>query len=272
MLAYIAECDRQTRVYGGSGAANPQTPQSTPNPSSQQQDEVTPRGIAAIPLLCAAASESRVAYLRRLSRTHMDSAWWARQESLCGTPGTLSGLPETVLLAVASLVEYVSLGLVNQTPLPPSVVQSLLWPLHNACLAIWMLLILIFTAISGGISLATTILWGSRRTGISLQKIWNDELIPASQSVNALCQPQQPISVRLVGLILLPLTPIVEGLCRGFVEPVGGQLATSVVYGVVVLFLTWWYWIIVAPWLGFFLMVAAFWSGCCFALIEMAGM
>jgi len=296
MAAYTLECDRQLRVYGSIATQStslPQTPYTTPvtnNPSATSSanananannDLAAPRGIAAIPLLCAAAAESRVAYLRRLSRTQLTTAWWSRQEPLCGTPGTINSLPEHVLLTIASLVEYVSIqsvGVVGggggqqQSLLPPvTVVQSFLWPLHNISLAAWMLLILIFTSTASALSLLTTILWGSRRTGLSLVKIWTDEIQPCATAVHTLCQGHQPISVRVMGLLLLPYTAIVEGLCLGLVEPLAGSLVNSLVY-TVVMATTWWYWLLVIPFIEAGIYVSAFWSGFCFALIEFAGM
>lgn len=61
-------------------ASSPTTPQNTPARDNVQSDNnentndagvlLCPRGLAAIPLLCAAASESRSAYLARLQVTH----------------------------------------------------------------------------------------------------------------------------------------------------------------------------------------------------------
>ena len=305
MAAYTLECDRQLRVYGSIATQStslPQTPYTTPvtnNPSATSSananananannDLTAPRGIAAIPLLCAAAAESRVAYLRRLSRTQLTTAWWSRQEPLCGTPGTINSLPEHALLTIASLVEYVSIQSSGagagagagqqqqqqqqQSLLPPAtVVQSFLWPLHNISLAAWMLLILIFTSTASALSLLTTILWGSRRTGLSLVKIWTDEIQPCATAVHTLCQGHQPISVRVMGLLLLPYTAIVEGLCLGLVEPLAGSLVNSLVY-TVIMATTWWYWLLVIPFIEAGIYVSAFWSGFCFALIEFAGM
>ena len=330
MSAYVAESDRQIRVYGSSssvnGHGNPQTPnnnntRSLPNdpsngPSTQQQgssaggnnnsssnnvNNNTPRGIAAIPLLCAAASESRPAYLRRLSRTTLETSWWSRQEPLCAVPGTFWSLPETLLLASASLVEYASLTVAETSP----ALQSFLWPLHNCFLACWMLVILLYTLMGGAFSLVATLLWGSVRTGLSLSVVWREELRPAAVAVHTLCQTHQRISVRLVGLLLLPSTTLLEGLCDGIVlnllggggttttTTTGGGganansgagatgpstasgglplLASSLVYCLVMLGLTWWYWTLTAPFLAFLMLCTAFWIGWCFALIELAG-
>jgi hypothetical protein len=134
-----------------------------------------------------------------------------------------------------------------------------------------MLLIIVFTALGSAFHLATTILWGSRRTGMSMSKIWTDEIQPDARAVHSLCQTHQPISVRLVGLLLLPYTVVVEGICLGLVEGMAGTLASSVVYTAIMTFVTWWYWILVIPFMGAGLYVAAFWSGFCFALIDFAG-
>jgi diazepam-binding inhibitor (GABA receptor modulator, acyl-CoA-binding protein) len=277
MASYVAECDRQIRVYGS--ASPPPTPNTTPNNSNDMNNssasaaphlthDSVPRGIAAIPLLCAAVAESRIAYLRRLSRTNTN-AWWSRQEPLCGTPGTITSLPEALLLSVATLVEQISLSN-NLLPLPQNIVQSFFWPLHNISLASWILLILILTTTSSAITLGTTLLLGTRRTGRTLIGIWLEEIQPAAAAVQVLCGTHQPISVRLQGLWLLPYTTLVQGLCIGTIQPLAGPLMTSVVY-IFLMGATWWYWFLVIPIIQAGTYVMAFWSGFCFALIEVAG-
>ena len=171
-------------------------PQGTPNDDTTATSPATPRGIAAIPLLCAAAAESRTAYLRRMANTSLPTGWWSRQEPLCATPGTLLALPEGSLLGVATLVEYLTLSPAAATT---TTLQSFLWPTHNVCLALWMVVIMLYTIIGSGWTLISTILWGSRRTGMTLAGIWADEIQPASSSVHTLCELHQPIAVRLVG-------------------------------------------------------------------------
>jgi len=275
MASYCAECDRQVRVYGGSNVAStPQTPVTTPEETvdcrNGGSNDKAPRGISAIPLLCAAAAESRVAYLRRLSRSDMTNAWWSRQEALCGTPGTIATLPETLLLGFASLIEYISMSSKEFIPLPDTVVQSFLWPLHNISLGLWILVILIYTAIGGALHMTTTILWGSRRTGLSLSKIWDDEITPTYQTIKSLSQSHHPIGIRLISLLVWPYTLLAEGLCLGMAEPLGGTLVNALVYTGAML-LTWWYWILTVPSFAFFTTTGAFWSGFCFAAIELAG-
>eukprot|EP00978_Attheya_sp_CCMP212_P016685 scaffold43944_cov59-Attheya_sp.AAC.11 len=133
MARYVAEANRQLLVYGtteslstaSSSSFNnnkqhpynndttvtpsltPTTPahhvsSSSGNGAGGSGDELlTPRGLAAVPLLCAATAETRVAYLARLSQTLPDHGWWARQEALCGMPGSFAALPESVVLFVA---------------------------------------------------------------------------------------------------------------------------------------------------------------------------
>eukprot|EP00977_Amphora_coffeiformis_P027709 scaffold34635_cov208-Amphora_coffeaeformis.AAC.2 len=125
---YMQEADRQIRVYGGGLTTFDSSDQANGgNGIPPVNDEVPPpqqpRGLAAIPLLCAAASESRPAYLRRLANTRLEQAWWRRQEPLTAAPGTLWSFPEFVLLAVASFLEYMSLTADGTVPLPSGVVQ-----------------------------------------------------------------------------------------------------------------------------------------------------
>jgi hypothetical protein len=276
MSLYIAECDRQFRVYGN----NPQTPSNTPMMISTSQrdgnannssNSIVPRGLAAVPLLCAAAAESRGAYLRRLAQTTPDTAWWNRQEPLCADPGTLGALPELFLLLLASTVERISLHKWAGHLLffPPHVLQSLLWPVHNCLLSTWIALILLRTTVGGACSLVSTILWGARRTGVPLAQIWNDELQPAAHAIQSLTEPHQPMSTRLVGLFLLPYGTI-ETVTGGVLCDTIGLLWGSVVH-VLVMSLTWWYWLLVVPWLCACLLGAAAMSGSCFAVIDLAG-
>jgi hypothetical protein len=263
MSLYIAECDRQLRVYGNI----PQTPSNTPLSGAREANVMTPRGLAAVPLLCAATAESRVAYLRRLAQTTPETAWWSRQEPLCATPGTLGALPELFLLLLASTVERISLQWAGGL-FPPTVLQSFLWPVHNCLLSLWIALILISTIVGGTLTLVSTILWGARRTGVPLIQIWREELEPAAQAAAALTEAHQPMSARLVGLILLPYGTV-EGMTNALCETVG--LLWGSVGCVLAMTVTWWYWLLVVPWLCMCLLGAAAMSGLCFALIDLAG-
>jgi acyl-CoA-binding protein len=264
MRLYLQESDRQIRVYG-SAVANPQTPQVTPNTTNSTtgvgnpNESTTPRGLAAIPLLCAAAAESRDAYLRRLSQTPLESAWWGRQEALCGTPGTLSAVPETVIIQLAKMVEHWSLT-------SSKVVSAFLWPLHNSLLALWTLVILWLTLLTSSWSILQILVWGARRTGISLTRVWQDDLGLTTQSISGMCEPHQAMTCRVVGLVLLPVHWTV-GLFKTMVP----SMTFASLLFVASMLLTWWYWLLVLPWLSACLLGAAIASGACFAVIEFAG-
>ena len=60
---------------------------------------------------------------------------------------------------------------------------------------------------------------------------------------------------------------VVEGLGIAMIK---SSLVTIFMY-VCAMLLSWWYWIVVIPWIEAGIYVAAFWSGFCFALIELAG-
>jgi len=265
MARYIEECDRQIRVYGNI----PQNPTSS-NTGGTSSGPVSgthmPRGLAAIPLLCAAAAESRTAYLRRMANLTPRTAWWSRQESLCATPGTIWSFPETCIITAASLVETGSLMCGDVIPIVPvTVLRSLLWPIHNCFLSIWMAFILVFTALGSGFLSLQTILFGARRTGISLEQIWVEEIRPTVNAANSLCEAHQPMSTRLVGLALIPF-----GILVGLTEIVlsfTGVLFGSLSYTAIYCMFTW-YWFFVMPWMAVCLLWAAGISGIFFALIE----
>lgn len=264
MRLYLSEADRQIRVYGN---LTPQTPQATPNTSSGSATNTitmeTPRGLAAIPLLCAAVAESRPAYLRRLAQMSHEHGWWKRQEVLCGTPGTLTALPEMTLLQLARLVEYLSLA--AQPPNP--VVQSFLWPLHNSCLALWMLMILVLTLVEAVWNIFQIVVWGARRTGLSLARVWDHDLRLWEQCQVGMCEAHQSMTCRVVGLLLLPVSFVLRNLKRY----IGSMTLSSALFGGISM-AGWWYFVIVLPWMAFALLGTACSSGACFALIEVAGL
>jgi hypothetical protein len=285
MRLYLQEADRQIRVYGmaSSPSNNPEDGgTSTPrledgNRNAYGTDDgspgiAQPRGLAAIPLLCAAASESRQAYLTRLAHTEPHQAWWQRQEPLCATPGSFWALPETILLFAASLVETISLAVDDgqghgTTPIPPTVVQSFLWPVHNTLLALWMGIILDYTLLVSCYELIQILLWGSRRTGLSLLAVWRDEIQWSATQINTMTESNQPLTARLVGLACLPNTMLV-GIVNALVSP--GQVPASVLF-VFAVIVTWWYWSIVLPMMAAGLIFFSLVAGGNFALIELAG-
>jgi len=282
MSCYIAESDRQIRTYGtrsqsGGDRNGSRTPTNTPATpaasSSGSAGTLTPRGIAAVPLLCAAAAESRTAYLSRLKSTGQpENGWWRKQEPLCADPGTPFAAPESIVLASASKVEELSLLISSEwsgsVPLPPGVVQSFLWPLHNVLLSVWIVLIFMCTHIASAILLTKTALLGARATGAPLERIFSEEIFPSSRAATSLCDPHQAVAVRLTGLCLMPFVTQCN-VCRTVMDR-AGPIAGGLAY-VFVSILTWWYWLCMLPWFAFAEICTAFMLGWCFALIEVAG-
>ncbi|KAL7559389.1 hypothetical protein ACA910_008012 [Epithemia clementina (nom. ined.)] len=290
MRLYMQESDRQLRVYGTTATPTPlppsQTPLNTPagssslqngtaseqqqhsqSPRSGQGQEQPPRGLAAIPLLCAAASESRQAYLRRLANTRVDQAWWARQEPLTATPGSLFALPEALLIGYATLVEHISITAEGFLPMiPVDVFRSFWWPTHNSLLTLWMAYILVATAWTAALELTQTIVWGSRRTGLALDVIWKEEVVWCAQSVGSLAEPHQPLTARFMGLCLWFYALLVS-----LASTPGSMVWKSVLYITFLCVFTWWYWLVVLPWLGLSLLGLSLLAGNCIAVIELAG-
>eukprot|EP00934_Nitzschia_sp_Nitz4_P002713 Nitzschia sp. Nitz4//scaffold47_size129522//55386//56478//NITZ4_003550-RA/size129522-snap-gene-0.197-mRNA-1//-1//CDS//3329552797//2703//frame0 len=263
MRLYLQEADRQIGVYG-IGTPVSASMQATPTTSHVTQapptSESTPRGLAAITLLCAAASESRPAYIRRLAQTPIDNAWWKRQEPLCGIPGTMTALPEWTLLTFAQFVEHFSLASQN------NIVRSFMWPLHNSLLSLWMLCILVLTMVEFCATMGQILLWGSRRTGLSLDRVWGHDFPLLVQCIQAMCEPFQATTCRLVGLVLLPVS---YGFQLETQVIKSNTLASSLCIAAIVS--TWWYFLLVLPWLSTCLIGTSLASGVCFALIEAAG-
>jgi acyl-CoA-binding protein len=270
MKLYLQESDRQIRVYGSvsstptpnnsSTASSSGSTEQNSNNNSNQDD--TPRGLAAIPLLCAAAAESRPAYLRRLSQTPIEAAWWARQEPLvCSDLGgfSFSAWPEYIVIFMARLIEQWSLASSNK------IVAALLWPLHNAFLSLWMLTIGLLTIFGGCLQILQILIWGARRTGISLNKVWADFDFLVD-NIHGACEPHQALTCRLVGLSLLPATYALAILRQSV-----PSLTLASASLVVLLSMTWWYFCLVLPWLSFLMLGTACFGGGCFAVIEFAG-
>ena len=277
MQLYLQEADRQVRVYGAAPPAPlVQTPQNTPEangmaaassssppPPPPLSNNNTPRGLAAIPLLCAATSESRSAYLRRLSQTPMESAWWNRQEPLCAAPNSIGSIPETIVIFMARIVEYLSLRSQSRE------VQSFFWPLHNALLSTWMAVIVLLIITGSVGTILQTLVWGGRRTGRSLSVEWKESVLVLHQSIANMCEAHQALTCRLVGLLLLPLSTIIRLL--EYTLSSNSLLTLQCTLLVILVLMTWWYWYLVVPWCMACLLGTAMASGACFALIEFAG-
>lgn len=289
MNAYILEADRQLLVYGTSSGHTPKNTPEDDNTSAGRSGTsgsvlLTPRGLAAIPLLCAAASESRQSYLNRLnSTTNADNGWWMRQEPLCADPGSILALPEMAVLTIAAMIEKISLylqlnegarSILDTIALRPGVVQSLLWPLHNCLLIVWMLVIFLSTLTGSALVTLKTMALGSKRTGVSLENIFSQEVRPCRNGASSLTEMHQTTSVRFLGLALYPLGFLCR-FCDGVAERIpmnaGAQLFVASAVYVSVSAMFWWYWFLVLPWISMVGIGLAFSSGWCFGLIELAG-
>jgi len=222
---------------------------------------VCPRGLAAIPLLCAAASESKSAYLARLQMTHTPNGWWAKQEPLCLDSANLLSAPERLIIYSAVQVEKISL-MINAR-----VFQAYLWPIHNALLATWIVLILTTTIVGTMLMTGRTLLFGAKRTNVPLKRLFVEEIRPTAHAIESLCEDHQVISIRVSGLALFPIMMTCD-----FVNSVSRRLGAPV--GSLVFIIAggsgWWYLFVVLPWLSVCGLCLAFMSGWCFGLIELA--
>ena len=298
MRQYVNECERQIRVYGtktdgdappmeagnasreAAGSApqtpyNSTTPQNTPALSNEDNDNVLlcPRGLAAIPLLCAAASESRAAYLARLRVTSPTNGWWSKQEPLCLENNNPLSLPEKLIIGLAEQVEKLSLIMgaylgEESAVFSPRVVQAFLWPVHNIFLAVWILWILNCTYLGSVVMVSQTLLFGAKRTNTPLGRVFLEEINPSARAVESLCDHHQTIGVRVTGLVLMPLMLLCD-LSNSAVNK-AGILAGSVFF-VSMGLISWWYWLCVLPWLAMCALSVAVMSGWCFGLIELSG-
>lgn len=301
MARYVEECDRQLRVYGvrdydaaalpppaharqgmAAAIAEPSaTPQNTPATAAgaavaggDGEVLLCPRGLAAVPLLCAAAAESRVAYLARLQVTDPANGWWAKQEPLCLEIDNPLSMPEKLVIAIAAKVEQLSLLVSRHTGegrvvpfLSPQVLQAFLWPVHNVLLCCWITLILTSTCLGSMAVMCQTVLFGARRTDAPLGRLLTEEVRPSARAMESLCGDHQALGVRLAGLALMPLMT----LCDFAASAAGraGELAGSLAF-VGLGACGWWYWLCVLPWLAMCGLSLALMSGWCFGLIELA--
>lgn len=295
MNAYILEADRQLLVYGSSqdttsskhisSSASRDDTSTTAKSATSASVLLTPRGLAAVPLLSAAASESRKSYLNRLqSTTHANNGWWMRQEPLCAEPGTFFALPETAVIYAATLIEKLSLSLqfeektkqfLKTFGLQEGVIQSLAWPLHNCLLVVWILVIFLSTLVGSAMLTFKTMLLGSKRTGISLENIFSQEIRPCQHGAESLTETHQAASIRLLGLALYPI-----GLLCNFTDSIGEKIPfssnTQLFFAggayVALASMFWWYWFLILPWMTCAGLGIAFSIGWCFGLIELAGL
>lgn len=277
--AAARESEQSTPMY------HTTTPQNTPaayvnanNTGNDNSDDgvlLCPRGLAAIPLLCAAASESRTAYLARLQVTHPTNGWWAKQEPLCLEVNNPLSIPEKLIIGIACQIERISLVVSEYmghgqavSILSPRVLQAFLWPVHNVFLSIWILWILICTYLGSIVSMSQTLLFGAKRTNTPLGRLFLEEIIPAARAVESLCEQHQTISVRMSGLALMPMMILCD-VANGVVGRMGILVGSVVFVGMGACGL--WYWLCVLPWLAVCAVCLAVMSGWSFALIELSG-
>jgi len=266
----------------------PGTPQNTPHynnnngsssPSNNNNNDqgvlLCPRGLAAIPLLCAAAAESRSAYLARLQVTAPTNGWWAKQEVLCLEPTNPLSIPEKLTIGTATQIERLSLVVSDYlgdgkavSILSPRVLQAFLWPVHNIFLCVWICLILTTTYLGSMVMMVQTLLFGAKRTNAPLGRLFMEEVAPCARAVESLCEQHQVIGIRLTGLLLMPLMMICD-FTSSLVNRVGILIGSMVFVGLT--FSGWWYWLVVLPWLACCGLMLSIMAGNCFALIELAG-
>lgn len=186
----------------------------------------------------------------------------------------------------------------NSTALLPHVVgvtiQSYLWPFHNVLLSTWMTVILIYMITSTSVQCMSTILLGSRRTGMTLHTIYYEQIIFIAQSIYTIMESHQPVSVRCIGLLFLPYTfllrvlrtinPSLSATPDATMSPPpdtsstsssnrnSSLLVTCSVYSLLI-GMTWWYWLWLLPCIVIFgidYVCSILVLGPCFAIIELA--
>jgi hypothetical protein len=131
---------------------------------------------------------------------------------------------------------------------------------------LWILIILVLTVTECAWNILQIVVWGARRTGLSLQKVWDHDLGLWQQCVVGMCESHQATTCRLVGLELLPVAYILGA----FKRLIGNATLASFIF-VTLFAMGGWYFIIVLPWLSMCLLGLACASGACFALIQIAG-
>jgi hypothetical protein len=129
-----------------------------------------------------------------------------------------------------------------------------------------MLLILVLTLVESVWNIFQIVVWGARRTGLSLTRVWDHDLRLWEQCQVGMCESHQAMTCRLVGLFLLPMS----FLLRNLKHYIGSTTLASALFGICFV-AGWWYFLFVLPWMACVLLGTACASGTCFALIEVAG-
>lgn len=284
MSRYIAECDRQVRVYGSKAGPStttvensssqpvPTTPASSDNPNSPSSGSLL-RGIDSVPLLASAASEPQQNYMQRLAIMNTNQSWWSRQNPLCGPASpsspSLSSKLENCIISVGTFVETRALSNKSFGPLPPSSIHAFVFPFHVLLLTFWIVLIYLLTIPTTLYLVIKTALLGSNSTGVTLNQLIENSITPTSTVASSMMNDKKnSLPARFIGLALTPLV-IITDLTLSLNENAGDFVAASMyTFGVLI---TWWYWVFVLPWVAVAMGWVGMGYGVCLSVIEFAG-
>jgi acyl-CoA-binding protein len=287
MARYITESDRQIHVYGSLAGPSTSTVASSsssvvgasPSSSSPPLNRCTLRGIASLPFLVSAASESRASYLRRLSVMTASSRFWDKQAALATTksegPTDFKALPARVANALENGILMLGKGVERLATssvlgLNPTTLHAMSYPLHVLILTLWIALIFVVSLLSISVSVLLTLLFGSRETKMDLASLLDDGLRPTSLAASSLSARSHPLPLRCLAFLLSPL-PLLASVVWRAREAFGDAPACACLLAV--MGATAWYWSAALPavlfwfggWSGGLATVAA-------GLIEAAGL
>ena len=301
MARYITECDRQIRVYGSLAGPTTSTVSTTSSSvtatealsSGEQQPRCSLRGVASLPFLVSAASEPRSKYLSRMSVMTASSRFWDKQASLATSssaggggggggavvggsalrtaaslPARAANMLECGVLCLGRLVEKGALS--KGTGLAPTTLHAMSYPLHVLTLTLWIGLIFVISLLSVSVSVGMTLAFGSRETKQDLPNLFDEGLRPTSLAASSLSAKSNPLPLRCLAFLLLPLplmSSVVDRVRSSFGDVVGSFSLLALVGA------TGWYWAVALPcvavwaggWTGAAATVAA-------GLIEAAGL
>jgi len=263
MMRYIDECERQQRVYGGSNDNLEDKMESETRANAGTGGSI-PRGLAAIPLLSAAATEGLERYKYRIARVSVgNQAWWGKQEPLCAEPGTPLALPEHIVLEVARKIEEWACALNGNKNFVASS-----YPAHNVLIAIWVMCICLCTFVGSVVILGKTIILGKKRVGFgSIEDQFRETIVPLGATASTLMKnSNNALSIRIVGLILTPLT----WTCQTSKNLADNTIIIGASFYLWIATMTWIYWLSFIPWSAVGLFWASVCMGGCYGLIEFA--
>ena len=292
MMRYSEECERQLRLYGNS-SSDSNTSEEAKNKmnskvkTSKKERNSIPRGIAAVPLLCAAAAETLEAYKARVLSSSIQpsrrSGWWRHQEPLCADPGTLLAFPEHAVIYTAQT--FVEQWVIPSSTVPTATEKVLIaasYPIHNILIASWVVFIYICTLMGSAAVIAKTLVLGKKRVQSgSIPDILEDTIEPLASSTLALNSTRQALSIRLIGFLVgTPMRLICRmssSIASAFMVDDSKSGINSHMVVVAALFhtwacvFTWFYWLCVVPWAA---VLGILWIGIglgvCYGIIELA--